>query len=69
MAGDQIHLGIKLGYSLFLLVLGPVYWAHHGPRNFLWFSDIARLTTGATLWLKSRSCSTCRRTSSSLTCP
>lgn len=41
MAGDQIHLGIKLGYTLFLLVLVPVYWAHYGPRNFLWFSDIA----------------------------
>lgn len=53
MAGDQIHLGIKLGYTLFLLVLVPVYWAHYGPRNFLWFSDIALLTTGATLWLES----------------
>ena len=53
MAGDQIPLGIKLGYTLFLLVLVPVYWAHYGPRNFLWFSDIALLTTGATLWLES----------------
>ncbi len=53
MAGDQIHLGIKLGYTLFLLVLAPVYWVHYGPRNFLWFSDIALLTTGATLWLES----------------
>jgi len=31
----------------------PVYWAHYGPKNFLWFSDIALLTTGATLWLES----------------
>ena len=53
MAGEQIHLGIKLGYTLFLLVLVPVYWAHYGPKNFLWFSDIALLTTGATLWLES----------------
>jgi len=53
VAGDQIHLGIKLGYTLFLLVLVPVYWAHYGPKNFLWFSDIALLTTGATLWLES----------------
>jgi hypothetical protein len=53
VAGDQIHLGIKLGYTLFLLVLVPVYWAHYGPRNFLWFSDIALLTTGAALWLES----------------
>ncbi len=53
MAGEPIHLGIKVGYTLFLLVLVPVYWAHYGPKNFLWFSDIALLTTGATLWLES----------------
>ena len=53
MAGDQIHLGIKVGYTLLLLVLVPVYWAHYGPKNFLWFSDIALLTTGAALWLES----------------
>lgn len=53
MAGDQIHLGIKLAYTLCLLVLVPVYWAHYGPKNFLWFSDIALLTTGAALWLES----------------
>ena len=53
MAGDQIHLGIKVGYTLFLVILVPVYWAHYGPKNFLWFSDIALLTTGAALWLES----------------
>ena len=53
MAGEPIHLGIKIGYTIFLLVLVPVYWVHYGPRNFLWFSDIALLTTGATLWLES----------------
>jgi hypothetical protein len=53
VAGDQIHLGIKVGYTLFLLVLVPVYWTHYGPKNFLWFSDIALLTTGAALWLES----------------
>ena len=31
----------------------PVYWAHYGPRNFLWFSDIALLGMGAALWLES----------------
>ncbi len=53
MAGDQIPLWIKAGYTLFLLVLVPAYWAHYGPRNFLWFSDIALLTAGAALWLES----------------
>jgi len=53
VGGDQIHLGIKVGYTLFLLVLVPVYWAQYGPKNFLWFSDIALLATGAALWLES----------------
>lgn len=53
MDGPQLHLGIKLAYTLFLLVLVPVYWAHYGARNFLWFSDIALLGMGAALWLES----------------
>jgi hypothetical protein len=34
-------------------VLVPVYWIHWGPRNFLWFSDIALLVTAVALWLES----------------
>jgi hypothetical protein len=53
MAGEPIALGIKIAYTLFLAVLVPVYCAHYGPRNFLWFSDIALLGAGAALWLES----------------
>ncbi len=53
MAGEPIALGIKIAYTLFLAVLVPAYWAHYGPRNFLWFSDIALLGAGAALWLES----------------
>ncbi|HEU4439390.1 MAG TPA: membrane-associated protein [Methylomirabilota bacterium] len=53
MDGHQIQLGIKVAYTLFLLVLVPVYWAHYGPRNFLWFSDIALLGSGLAVWLES----------------
>jgi hypothetical protein len=53
VAGEPIALGIKIAYTLFLAVLVPVYWAHYGPRNFLWFSDIALLGAGAALWLES----------------
>ena len=53
MAGEPIALGIKIAYTLFLAVLVPVYWAHYGPRNFLWFSDIALLGAGGALWLES----------------
>jgi len=53
VAGEPIALGIKIAYTLFLAVLVPVYWAHYGPRNFLWFSDIALLGAGVAIWLES----------------
>jgi hypothetical protein len=53
VAGELIPLWIKILYTLFLCVLVPVYWIHWGPRNFLWFSDIALLATAIALWLES----------------
>jgi hypothetical protein len=53
VAAELIPLWIKICYTLFLCVLVPVYWVHWGPRNFLWFSDIALLTTAGALWLES----------------
>ena len=50
---DLVPLPLKIGYTLFLCVLVPVYWIYWGPKNFLWFSDIALLTTAAALWLES----------------
>ena len=50
---ELIPLPLKIGYTLFLCVLVPVYWVKWGPKNFLWFSDIALLTTGVALWLES----------------
>lgn len=47
-----IPLWIKVLYTLFVCVLVPVYWLEYGPQNFLWFSDIALLTTAAALWLE-----------------
>jgi hypothetical protein len=40
--------------TAFVCVLVPVYWVNYGPTNFLWFSDVALLTTVAALWLESR---------------
>jgi hypothetical protein len=51
--GPSIPLWIKLAYTLFLAVLVPVYWVRYGPRNFLWFSDIALLGSGLAAWLES----------------
>jgi hypothetical protein len=53
VAGELIPQWIKILYTLFLCVLVPVYWIHWGPRNFLWFSDIALLATAIVLWLES----------------
>jgi len=51
---QTISLRIKIPYTLFVLVLVPVYWIRYGPANFLWFSDIALIVTLAALWLESR---------------
>ncbi len=50
----MIPLWIKISYTLFVAVLAPVYWAHNGPANFLWASDIALLATVIALWRESR---------------
>lgn len=46
----QIPLGIKIGFSLFMLVLVPFYWYSYGPSNFLYFCDIALFLTLIGLW-------------------
>jgi hypothetical protein len=53
-AATKIPLAIKLAYTLFVMVLVPVYWAQRGPANFLWASDIALLVTVGALWRESR---------------
>jgi hypothetical protein len=51
---NETPLWIKVAYTLFICILVPVYLRHYGPANFLWFSDLALLTTTAALWLESR---------------
>ena len=50
----MIPFWLKIAYTLFVTVLVPVYWVHHGPANFLWACDIALLVTVVTLWRESR---------------
>ncbi len=47
-----IPLWVKLAYTLFVIVLVPVYWLEHGPENFLWGSDIALFVTLLALWME-----------------
>lgn len=45
---------IKASYTLWVLVLVPIWIQVQGPQNFLWLSDIALLGTCIAIWLKSR---------------
>lgn len=36
---------VKATHTGFVAVLIPTYWRHYGPGNFLWFSDVALLTS------------------------
>jgi hypothetical protein len=44
---------MKLGGTGFVIVLVPLYWRYYGPRNFLWFSDLALFALCAALWFDS----------------
>jgi hypothetical protein len=50
----RIPLLLKICYTIFMMILVPVWWVHYGPKNFLWFSDIALLTMLVALWLENR---------------
>jgi len=50
----QISLWVKIPYTLFVMIMIPVYWIKNGPANFLWGSDIALFVTLIALWLESR---------------
>ena len=50
---NSIPLWLKLGYTVFVAILVPVYWRYYGAGNFLWFSDLALFITLAAVWLES----------------
>ena len=52
LVGGALPLWPKIAYTAFLAVIVPAYWVRNGVANFLWFSDIALLVTGAALWLE-----------------
>ena len=49
----RLPLGVKIGYTLFMGVLLPVYWRNYGATNFLYFCDVALLLTLAAVWTES----------------
>lgn len=48
----NIPLWFKLTYTAFVAVLVPFYAAGYGYANFLWFSNIALISTVLTIWLR-----------------
>ncbi|MDT8375471.1 MAG: hypothetical protein RQ867_01905 [Mariprofundaceae bacterium] len=53
IAESLVPLWLKIAYSAYVAVTLPIYYRKYGPANFLWFSDIALITTVAALWLES----------------
>jgi hypothetical protein len=49
----RIPLWFKLVYTAFCAVLVPTYVLAYGPTNFLYFCDVALLTTLVAIWLES----------------
>ena len=49
----RVPLAIKLIYSAFVAVMLPYYWHAYGPRNFLYFCDVAVLVTLFGIWIES----------------
>ena len=49
----MIPLWLKLAYTLFVAIIVAVYATKYSRSNFLWFSDIALLTTVPALWFES----------------
>lgn len=49
----MIPLWLKIAYTALVTVILPIYWSRHGPKNFLWFSDIALILLVPALWFES----------------
>lgn len=49
-----LPLWIKAGYTVWVVILIPIWVHYQGWNNFLWLSDIALLATCLAFWLESR---------------
>lgn len=48
----KIPLAAKVIYSVFVLVMVPIYFRDYGPTNFLYFCDVAVFLTLFGMWLE-----------------
>ncbi len=49
----KVPAAVKWGFTAFMAVLVPVYWADYGPTNFLYFCDAALFLTLIAVWRES----------------
>ena len=47
---QRLPFGLKIAYTVFVIVWIPTYWIHYGPANFLWLCDIANLVLAVAIW-------------------
>ena len=45
---------LKVAHTAYVILLVPAYWRYYGPRNFLWFSDLALFGLAPALWREDR---------------
>jgi hypothetical protein len=50
---SSIPAWFKIVYTLAVLAFMVIYWRRYGPRNFLWFSDVALIGAVPAMWLES----------------
>lgn len=53
-ARPRIPTALKVGWTLWVAVWIPYYWAYYGPQNFVWFCDIGNLVLTVAVWKESR---------------
>ncbi len=46
----KIAIAVKVLFTVFMLVLVPIYLKDYGPTNFLYFCDVALIMTLVALW-------------------
>jgi hypothetical protein len=51
---ETVSVGLRVLFTVLVLVVVPIYLVKYGPTNFLWFSDIGLFGICAALWLEHR---------------
>jgi hypothetical protein len=56
MANSHAHvpLAVKVGFSVFMAILFPIYLHYYGPTNFLYVCDVSMMLTLIGIWPENR---------------